>query len=120
MFIVRYISYTRSRPIGKKAGLHNRQALNSIGNLKDTYLSNFFKRIAYRKGRTRTVPTTARKLAAVNLNMMVKDVPYLPPTEYLFLDQKRKLRLVAKLKKNIAKLELNQKIKVFLILFPAN
>ena len=37
---------------------------------------------------------------------MVKKVPYLPPTEYLFLDQKRKLKLVTRLKKNIAKLEL--------------
>ena len=32
--------------------------------------------------------------------------PYLSPTEYLFLDQKRKLKMVARLKKNIAKLEL--------------
>jgi len=37
---------------------------------------------------------------------MVKKVPYLSPTEYLFLDQKRKLKMVARLKKNIAKLEL--------------
>jgi hypothetical protein len=29
-----------------------------------------------------------------------------PPTEYLFLDQKRKMRLVEKIRKNIAKLEL--------------
>jgi len=28
-----------------------RQAANAIGNLKDTHLSDFFKRVAYRKGR---------------------------------------------------------------------
>jgi transposase len=30
-----------------------RNAANAIGNLKDTALSNFFKRIAFRKGRDR-------------------------------------------------------------------
>ncbi len=83
-----------------------RQAANAIGNLKDTHLSNFFKRIAYRKGRTAAVSATARKLAVIVWNMMVKKVPYLPPSQYLFLDEKRKLKLVTRLKKNIAKLEL--------------
>ncbi len=83
-----------------------RQAANSIGNLKDTHLSNFFRRVAFRKGRTAAVSATARKLAVIIWNMMVKKVPYLPPTEYLFLDQKRKLKMVTRLKKNIAKLEL--------------
>ena len=38
--------------------------------------------------------------------MLVKGVPYSPPTEYLFLDQKRKMKLVSRIKKNIAKFEL--------------
>ncbi len=31
---------------------------------------------------------------------------YTPPTEYLFLDQKRKAKVIVKIKKNIAKLDL--------------
>ncbi len=39
-----------------------RNAANSIGNLKDTHLSNFFARISYRKGRTVAVSATAQNL----------------------------------------------------------
>jgi hypothetical protein len=35
--------------------------------------------------------------------MVTKKVPYHPPKEYLFLDQKRKLKIVKRIKKNIAK-----------------
>lgn len=80
-----------------------RQAANAIGNLKDTHLSNFFKRVAYRKGRTTAISATARKLGVIIWNMITKKVEYKPPTEYLFLDQKRKLKLVERIKKNIAK-----------------
>ena len=84
-----------------------RQAANAIGNLKDTHLSNFFKRIAYRKGRTAAVSATARKLAVIIWNMITKSVPYSPPTEYLFLDQKRKRGLVKRIKNQINKFDLN-------------
>lgn len=83
-----------------------RNAANAIGNLKDTHLSNFFKRVAYRKGRTVAVSATARKLAVIIWNMVVKQVPYKPPTQYLFLDEKRKLAVIAKMKKQIGKLGL--------------
>lgn len=83
-----------------------RQAANAIGNLKDTHLSDFFKRIAYRKGRQAAVSATARKLAVIIWTMIIKKVPYQPPTDYLFLDQKRKLRLVNKMKKNIVKFDI--------------
>ncbi len=83
-----------------------RNAANAIGNLKDTHLSDFFKRVAYRRGRTAAVSATARKLAVIIWNMISKKVAYTPPTEYLFLDQKRKMRVIDKIKKNIAKLEL--------------
>jgi transposase len=85
-----------------------RNAANAIGNLKDTHLSNFFNRIAYRKGRTLAVSATARKLAVIIWNMVVKKTPYKPPTEYLFLDEKRKLKLVARVKKQIAKFDLTK------------
>jgi transposase len=48
-----------------------RQAGDSIGNLKDTHLSNFFNRIAYRKGRA--VAVSARKLANILWNMLYKN-----------------------------------------------
>ncbi len=83
-----------------------RNAANAIGNLKDTHLSDFFKRVAYRRGRTAAVSATARKLAVIIWNMISKKVAYTPPTEYLFLDQKRKMKVIDKIKKNIAKLEL--------------
>lgn len=86
-----------------------RQAANAIGNLKYTHLSNFFKRIAYRKGRTAAVSATARKLAVIIWNMITKSVPYSPPTEYLFLDQKRKSGLVKRIKNQINKFDLNPK-----------
>jgi hypothetical protein len=38
--------------------------------------------------------------------MLTKGVPYKPPTEYLFLDQKRKLKMVSRIKRNIAKFEI--------------
>ena len=84
-----------------------RQAENAIGNLKDTHLSDFFKRVAYRKGRQSAVSATARKLAVIIWTMITKKVSYSPSTQYLFLDQKRKLRMVNRIKKNIAKFGLN-------------
>ncbi|MBK6610103.1 MAG: IS110 family transposase [Sphingobacteriales bacterium] len=83
-----------------------RNAANAIGNLKDTHLSNFFNRVCYRKGRTVAVSATARKLAVILWNMVVKKLPYKPPTDYLFLDEKRKLKLVARVKKQITKFAL--------------
>lgn len=83
-----------------------RQAANAIGNLKDTHLSDFFNRIAYRKGRQAAVSATARKLATIIWTMVTKKVPYKPPTDYLFLDQKRKLKVMQRIKKNIAKFDI--------------
>jgi transposase len=85
-----------------------RNAANAIGNLKDTHLSNFFKRVCYRKGRTVAVSATARKLAVILWTMIVKKLPYKPPTEYLFLAEKRKLKLVERMKKQIAKFDLTK------------
>ena len=83
-----------------------RNAANAIGNLKDTHLSDFFKRVAYKKGRTAAVSATARKLAVIIWTMITKKVSYQPPTEYLFLDQKRKIKLLARIKKQITKFDL--------------
>lgn len=69
-------------------------------------MSDFFGRISYRKGRQAAVSETARKLATIIWTMVVKQVPYNPPTEYLFLDQKRKIATVKRIMKNIVKFDL--------------
>ena len=40
-------------------------------------------------------------------NMVTKKEPYNPPEEYLFLAQKRKLGLVKRIRKNIAKFDIS-------------
>lgn len=82
-----------------------RQSANAIGNLKDTHLSDFFKRVAFRKGRQAAVSATARKLAVILWNMMVKKTPYKSDKEYLFLDQKRQMKLVSRIRKQITKFD---------------
>ncbi len=83
-----------------------RQSANVIGNLKEGHLNNFFRRINYKKGRSTAISATARKLAVIIWNMLSKGEEYKPPTEYLFLDQKRKMKLVKNIRKKIAKFEL--------------
>jgi transposase len=80
-----------------------RHSANAVGNLKDTHLSDFFRRVAYRKGRATAVSATARKLGVIIWTMVTQKVPYKPPTEYLFLDEKRKLGLVKRIQKQFAK-----------------
>jgi len=83
-----------------------RQAANAIGNLKDTHLSDFFRRVAFRKGRQAAVSATARKLGVIIWTMVTKQVPYNPPTEYLFLDQKRKMGMAKRIQKQMAKFDI--------------
>lgn len=84
-----------------------RNAANAIGNLKDsTPLRDFFQRINFKKGRNSAVSATARKLAVIIWNMVVKSVPYNNPEGYLYLDQKRKLGIVKRIKKQIDKFDL--------------
>lgn len=91
-----------------------RNAANAIGNLKDsTPLRDFFQRINFRKGRVSAVSATARKLAVIIWNMVVKRSDYLNPEGYLFLDQKRKLGLVKRIQKQIDKFALtNEDLKI--------
>lgn len=86
-----------------------RNAANTIGNLKETTpLKEFFQRINFRKGRVSAVSATARKLAVIIWNMVTKGEPYSNPEGYLFLDQKRKLGLVKRIKKQIEKFGITQ------------
>jgi len=81
-----------------------RQTANVVGRLKDTHLSNFFNRIAYRKGRASAISATARKLAVIIWKMLHDHQQYSPPSIYEYLDQKRK-RKVRELQKQIANLD---------------
>ena len=83
-----------------------RQAANVLGNLKDSHLGDFFRRIAYRKGRVAAITATARKLAVIIWKMVVHRVPYNPPNPYLFRDQKR-AKMLQRMKKNIHKLSIS-------------
>lgn len=78
-----------------------RNAANAVGNLKDSDLGKFFKKIAFRKGRQAAITATARKLAVILWNMITKKEPYQPKNEYIFLDEKR--RAIAQLRKKISK-----------------
>lgn len=78
-----------------------RNAANAIGNLKDSDLGKFFKKIAFRKGRQAAITATARKLAVIMWNMITKREQYQPKNPYVFLDEKR--RAIAQLRKKISK-----------------
>lgn len=78
-----------------------RNAANAVGNLKDSDLGKFFKKIAFRKGRQAAITATARKLAVILWNMITKKEPYKPTNQYIFLDEKR--RAIAQLRKKISK-----------------
>lgn len=80
-----------------------RNTANAIGNLKEGWLVDFFKRLNYKKGRATAITALARKLAVIIWNMLVKGQSYSPPTQYLFLDEKRKLKVVHRIQKQITK-----------------
>lgn len=78
-----------------------RNAANAVGNLKDSDLGKFFKKIVVRKGRQAAITATARKIAVILWNMITKKEPYKPHNVYFFLDEKR--RAIAQLRKKISK-----------------
>jgi transposase len=83
-----------------------RNAANAIGQLKEGWLVDFFKRINYKKGRICAVSALARKLAVIVWNMVSKGQSYNPPTQYLFLDEKRKQGIVKRIQKQITKFDI--------------
>ena len=78
-----------------------RNAANAVGNLKDSDLGKFFKKIAFRKGRQAAISATARKIGVIIYHMVTKKEAYKSRTEYVFLDEKR--RQLALIRKRIAK-----------------
>lgn len=81
-----------------KFALALRNAANTIDNKKEGHLLSFFKRIAYKKGRGAAITATARKLAVIIWNMIVKQEPYQPMNDKLY-EEKIKQKRVAIMKK---------------------
>ena len=71
-----------------------RNAANVIGNLKDTALSIFFKKIAFRKGRMAAISATARKLAVIIWNMLVKKTTWQAVNSNEYQQQQRKRKVI--------------------------
>jgi len=84
-----------------------RQAANSIGNQKDHDLASFFKRIAFRKGRVAAITATARKIAIIIWNMIIKNEPY--SSHKLLTDNENyKKKRLRNIQRNIFSLNLSQ------------
>lgn len=83
-------------------------AANAIGNMKTgSPLVHFFKRIERRKERSVAIVATARKLAVIIWNMLVKKMVYSPepPAEYL---NKIRLNQVKQIQRKIRQLNINE------------
>ena len=78
------------------------RAANVIGNMKDNPLSDFFHRIAYKKGRMHAITATARKLAVIIWNMLTKkqQFSYISTDDYREQIRQNKIRKVQKVIKS--------------------
>ncbi|MFN7241611.1 MAG: IS110 family transposase [Chitinophagales bacterium] len=86
-------------PRGKnKFALALRNAANTIERKKDGLLVSFFRRIAYKKGRAAAITATARKLAVIIWNMIIKKTSYVPidSHEYQEIIKKNKIHYINK------------------------
>ena len=76
-----------------------RDAANAVGlSKKDDYLSHFFRRIAFKKGRGSAITATARKIAVIIWNMIVNKQDYNSPNFSEILDslKKKKIKQIRK------------------------
>jgi transposase len=93
-------------PKGKnKFALTLRNAANSIDRKKEGYLMLFFKRIAYKKGRGAAITATARKIAVIIWNMIVKKTEYIAVNTQEYI-QKMKSKKIAQIKIMMKKYEI--------------
>jgi len=84
-----------------------RQAANSIGNQNNHPLIPFFKRVAYKKGRNAAITATARKLAVIIWNMIIKSQDYIQH-DTQSLTEKRKNAQISNIKKRLFRLNLTE------------
>lgn len=80
-----------------------RQAANTVERMKDNHLSVFFKRIAYRKGRVAAISATARKIAIIIWNMVVKRQQYIPSKEHELNSEIRRQKEIRQIENRLKK-----------------
>ena len=85
-----------------KLALALRNAANTIDKKPDSALGQFFKRIAYKKGRGAAITATARKMAVIIWNMIVKHQEYSPiqSAEYRERIKQNRIRSIRKMMVN--------------------
>jgi transposase len=88
---------------GNKFALSLRNAANTIDRKKEGSLMHFFKRIGYRKGRAAAITATARKLAVIIWNMIVKKQEYKPMDEKVYKDS-MKTKAIKSIERKMKKL----------------
>ncbi len=69
-----------------RLALSLRNAANTIDRKKEGNLMRFFKRVAYKKGRAAAITATARKLAVIIWNMIIKQQVYDPIPDKCYQD----------------------------------
>ncbi len=88
-----------------KLALALRNAANTIDRKKDGALTRFFKRKAYQKGRGAAITATARKLAVIIWNMIVKKEAYQPMDTESY-QELIKQKTIASMKKQMLKMSI--------------
>ena len=64
-----------------------RNTANTIEHKKEGYWVQFFKRIAYKKGRAAAITATAIKIAVLIWNMIIKKQAYMPVDSQLYKEK---------------------------------
>lgn len=88
-----------------KLSIALRNAANTIDRIKKGNLVSFFKRIAYKKGRAAAITATARKLAVIIWNMIVKKQQYKPMDENVY-QELIKVKIIKKIQYQMKKLNI--------------
>lgn len=102
-------------PKGKNQfALALRQAANSIGSQKSGELLHFFKRVAYKKGRASAITATARKLATIIYNMLIKKEDY-KPSELPPPSNRVKNKIIKNIRTKMSQLELTKEQLIMLL-----
>lgn len=91
---------------GNKLTVALRNAANTIDRTKDGALNRFFKRVAYKKGRGAAITATARKLAVIIWNMIIKHEPY-QPLDISRYQEQIKAKTIASIKNRMSKMGIN-------------
>jgi transposase len=92
-------------PKGKNSlSLALRQAANAVGNAKEHPLKNFFSKVAFKKGRGAAITATARKLAVIIFNMIIKKEDFDPMYNRKQVDYR--VQKIKAIKKSISILKL--------------